>query len=119
MQLRSSHLGSILASALALACATEPVQSQLQAETIARRLESVWSLAFAPDGRLFLTERPGRIRVIRNDSLLAAPWAVLPAHESAAQGNESGLMGLAIDPQFASNSRVYFCYTESIDGAAP
>jgi glucose/arabinose dehydrogenase len=103
-----------LLSVLALACHAEvSAQLRLDTETLARGLESVWSLAFAPDGRLFLTERPGRIRVIQRGSLAAEPWAVIPAHESAAQGNESGLMGLAIDPAFGQNGRVYVCYTQS------
>jgi aldose sugar dehydrogenase len=80
---------------------------------IARRLETPWSLAFAPDGRLFVAERPGRIRVIAGDSLLSAPWAVLTVHESAARNIESGLMGLAVDPAFARNHRVYVCFTVS------
>ena len=80
-------------------------------QVIARHLETPWSLAFAPDGRLFVAERPGRIRVIAGDSLLAAPWAVLTVHESAARNIETGLMGLAVDPAFARNRRVYVCYT--------
>jgi glucose/arabinose dehydrogenase len=105
---------------LVLACSSAELQSQsrFETQTVARGLESVWSLAFAPDGRLFLTERPGRIRVIRNDSLLAEPWAVIPVNESAAQGNESGLMGLAIDPDFARNGRAYVCYTHASGGQA-
>lgn len=83
----------------------------LQARTLARNLETPWSLAFAPDGRLFVAERPGRIRIIRHDSLLAEPWALVPAYESAAESLETGLMGLAIDPDFAKSHRVYVCYT--------
>lgn len=94
-------------------CARSPAAAfGVEAETVARKLESVWSLAFAPDGRIFLTERPGRIRVIRHDSLLPAPWATLPVYESAARNIESGLMGLALDPAFATTHRVYVCYTE-------
>lgn len=86
--------------------------------TIARNLETPWSLAFAPDGRLFVAERPGRIRIIRRDSLMAEPWAVIPVHESAASSLETGLMGLALDPEFARNHRVYVCYTQAAtDGA--
>ena len=86
-------------------------------QAIARDLETPWALAFAPDGRLFVTERPGRIRVIMHDSLAPEPWAVLAVHESAARGLETGLMGLAIDPQFVRNHRVYVCFTsEGGDG---
>jgi glucose/arabinose dehydrogenase len=97
---------------------TQSQATRFRAQTIARRLEAPWSLAFAPDGRLFVTERPGRIRVIVRDSLRAEPWAVIPVHGSASQGLESGLMGLAVDPQFARTRRVYVCYTHP-DGNRP
>ena len=62
-----------------------------------------WALAFAPDGRIFVTERAGRIRVIERDFLRAEPWATLPV---AADG-EAGLMGIAIAPDFASTQAIY------------
>jgi glucose/arabinose dehydrogenase len=85
-------------------------------QIVATRLETIWSLAFAPDGRLFLTERGGRIRVIDHDALLPEPWATIPVHESVKQNIETGLMGLAIDPRFSTNKRVYVCYTDSLNG---
>lgn len=78
-----------------------------RAETVASGLRVPWALAFAPDGRLFFTERPGRLRVISNGQLQAAPVAQLPAVETA----ESGLMGLAVDPAFAQNGFLYVMYT--------
>ncbi len=78
-----------------------------QVEVVAANLEVPWALAFAPDGRLFFTERPGRIRVIVDGQLLAMPVAVLPAVTTA----ESGLMGLAIDPDFQENGFIYVMYT--------
>lgn len=83
-----------------------------QADEIASGLETVWSMAFAPDGRLFLTERPGRIRVVAaGGGLVAEPWAVLDAAESARGGRETGLMGLALDPRFPAQPYVYACLT--------
>lgn len=78
-----------------------------QVEVVASNLEVPWSLAFAPDGRLFFTERPGRIRVIVDGQLLPTPVAVLPAVTTA----ESGLMGLALDPNFQDNGHIYVMYT--------
>jgi aldose sugar dehydrogenase len=80
-------------------------------QVIAQNLQTVWALAFAPDGRLFLTERGGRIRIIQKDRLLPEPWATIPVLESSVTGTETGLMGIAIDPAFARNRRVYACYT--------
>jgi glucose/arabinose dehydrogenase len=94
-----------------LASQAPPPLPRFEGQVIARGLEAVWSLAFAPDGRLFVTERTGRIRVIAKDVLAPEPWATIPVRESAAAGLESGLMGLAIDPQFERNHRVYVCYT--------
>ncbi len=91
---------------LALWAAT-PLSGETAVEVLAARLEAPWALAFAPDGRLFVTERPGRIRVIRDRRLLPEPVATLPV---AAVG-EGGLMGLALDPAFAANGHLYACYT--------
>ena len=72
-------------------------------DTVARGLEVPWGMAFAPDGRIFVTERVGRIRVIENGALRAEPWATLPV---SAQG-EAGLMGVAIPPDFATSRELY------------
>src|SRR6185369_15764593 len=76
-------------------------------ETLARGVDTPWAIAFAPDGRIFFTERPGRIRVIKDGALQSAPWAAIDVYESG----ESGLMGLALDPSFAQNRFVYAAYT--------
>ncbi|CAN5785395.1 PQQ-dependent sugar dehydrogenase [soil metagenome] len=72
-------------------------------DTVASGLEVPWAIDFAPDGRIFITERPGRIRVIEDGELLAEPWAVL----EVAQRSEMGLMGIAIAPDFAESGHVY------------
>lgn len=88
--------------------AAEPVK--LRVETVASNLEVVWSIAFAPDGRLFFTERPGRIRVIENGRLQQQPVATIGV---ATQTAEGGLMGLALDPKFQENGYIYIMYTYS------
>jgi glucose/arabinose dehydrogenase len=75
--------------------------------TVASGLEVPWAMAFAPDGRLFVTERPGRLRVIENGQLRAEPLAVLPEVESS---RETGLMGLALHPRFVQNRWLYLAY---------
>jgi aldose sugar dehydrogenase len=76
-------------------------------EILVRGLDTPWAIDFAPDGRIFITERPGRIRIIVHGRLQPEPWMVL---EAAAIG-EAGLMGLTLDPQFAQNRFVYIAYT--------
>ncbi|WP_322798656.1 PQQ-dependent sugar dehydrogenase [Thermoflexus sp.] len=92
---------------------TSPLTFQPRVEVVAAGLEVPWALAFAPDGRIFVTERPGRIRVIENGQLRPEPVAVLPV---AATG-EGGLMGLALDPNFAQNGQLYVMYTYRSGGA--
>jgi aldose sugar dehydrogenase len=86
---------------------------QFRVETVAENLEVPWALAFAPDGRLFLTERPGRVRVIENGQLRPAPVATLPDVEPT---GESGLMDLTLHPQFSSNRYLYLAYAYRGDG---
>ena len=77
-------------------------------ETVAEGLEVPWEIAFMPDGRALVTERPGRIRLLDADgSLAAAPLAEVDVSE---QG-EGGLLGLALDPDFAENALVYLYFT--------
>lgn len=65
------------------------------------------ALAIAPDGRLFLAEKNGSLRIIKDDVLLSAPFARLSVDNTG----EQGLLGVALDPAFASNGFVYVVYT--------
>jgi len=87
------------------------ISERVTAETVAEGLEIPWALAFTPDGRILVTERPGRIRVIRDGRLLEQPMAVL----EVATISEAGLMGIAVDPNFADNGHLYVCYTYRTD----
>ena len=80
--------------------------TKFRVETVATGLEIPWALAFAPDGRLFVTERPGRLRVILNGKLQEKPVAEFPQVKS----KETGLMGLALHPNFARNHLLYVAY---------
>ena len=81
-------------------------------ELVASGLASPTAMQFAPDGRLFVCEQGGRLRVIENGVLLAAPFVTLNVNASG----ERGLLGVAFDPAFASNHFVYVYYTTA---AAP
>lgn len=78
-------------------------------EVVAEGLETPWAMQFAPDGRLFLTERPGRLRVIENGRLNPRPVATID--DASETGGEGGLMGLALHPEFAENGWIYLAYT--------
>ena len=81
-------------------------------QLIASGLEVPWAVAQAPDGRIFVTERPGRVRIIRlgtGGGLDARPWAVVPAR--ANPDAERGLLGIALDPDFARTPYVYLYYS--------
>src|SRR5262249_51241036 len=70
-------------------------------------LSAPTAMAFAPDGRLFVAEQGGSLRVIKNGTLLADPFVTVPVDSAG----ERGLLGVAFDPAFASNAYVYVYYT--------
>jgi aldose sugar dehydrogenase len=79
----------------------------LRLVVMARGLEQPWSLAFLPDGTILITERPGRLRVIRKGVLDTHPVAGLPEIKA---GGLQGLMDVVLHPQFAENRWVYLTY---------
>lgn len=86
---------------------------QFRVETVAANLEAPWAIAFAPDGRIFITERAGRVRVVENGKLRSEPVATIQDVEPT---GESGLMDLMLHPQFASNRYLYLAYAYRGDG---
>jgi len=98
--------------------------------TVADSLENPWALAFLPNGKMLVTERPGRLRVVTPDGQLSDSVAGLPAVDARGQG---GLLDVALDPAFATNGLIYWTYAEPgeggnntaaargkfVDGAAP
>ncbi|HUP48657.1 MAG TPA: PQQ-dependent sugar dehydrogenase [Thermoanaerobaculia bacterium] len=84
-----------------------------QVTEVARGLEVPWSIAFAPDGRIFVTERPGRIRVIEDGALRSQPLHTIP---NVSSRSEEGLMGLALHPDFGQNRLLYVCYATNRGG---
>ena len=81
---------------------------RFRVEVVVTNLEFPWSLAFAPDGRLFFTERPGRVRIV--DPGTGTSEVALTLDDVSAQG-EGGGLGLALDPNFAQTRLVYVYYT--------
>ena len=77
--------------------------------TVARGLEHPWALAFLPDGRMLVTERAGRLRIVGADGRLSAPLAGLPA---IAAGGQWGLLDVVVDPRHAAHPRIFFTFAE-------
>ena len=115
-----------IVSAVAIACSHAPVgrgagevesspqtQTSFKVETVVPNLEVVWSIVWTPDGRMLFTERPGRVRVYENGKLRPQPLFVVPDVEPR---GESGLMSIALHPQFASNHWLYLSYAYSANG---
>src|SRR5918992_6057466 len=105
--LRSSLPAFVLGLACAAAAPRPSVAQEVSVEVVATDLATVWAIDFAPDGRIFLTERSGLVRTLREGRVDPEPWITLEVVEVA----ESGLLGLALDPGFATNGYVYVAFT--------
>ena len=113
-----SLAAAILLAGHALSGLTQEFRGEhgaLRVSTVARGLENPWALAFLPDGRMLVTERPGRMRVVARDGTLGAPLANLPVVVAQGQG---GLLDVALDRDFANNRVIYFTFSEPGDGGA-
>jgi glucose/arabinose dehydrogenase len=91
----------------------QPVEAPAQVTTVAEGLEHPWGLTFLPDGRMLVTERPGRLRLVTKDGQVSPPLKGLPQVYAEGQG---GLLDVTLDPNFASNRLVYISYAEPGEG---
>jgi glucose/arabinose dehydrogenase len=82
-------------------------------EIVARNLETPWGLAFLPDGRLLITERPGRLRIAQNGALLPEPVKGTP---KVWEKQDGGLLDVEVHPQYARNGWIYLSYSETLAG---
>src|SRR5690606_2749839 len=86
---------------------------ELQVEELAA-LEFPWGMAWLPDGRLLITEKPGRLRIWQEGEL-GEPLSGLPEISYVGEGDQGGLLDVAVDPDFEENSLVYFSYVEAAE----
>ena len=86
----------------------DAVSAEVKVETVADDLKLPWELVFAPDGRIFFTERDGKLWIIENESLELV--ATIPVSVDP-RGQEGGLLGLALDPEFEKNNFLYLYQT--------
>ena len=84
-------------------------KARVRVETVVRGLEHPWGLAFLPDGRMLVTEKAGRLRIVSPEGQLGEPLAGVPTVDAVGQG---GLLDVAVDPGFARNQRIYLSYSE-------
>ena len=87
-------------------------QHKIRVTVVTKGLEHPWSLVFLPDGSTLVTERPGRLRVIRNGVLDPKPIGGVPQPRTKGNG---GLMDLALHPKFAENHLLYFTYDKPVE----
>src|SRR5262245_15454868 len=87
----------------------------LKVETVVGGLANPWALAFLPDGRMLVTERPGRMRIATPDGKLTPPLGGVPKVFASGQG---GLHDVMLDRNFAQNRTIYFCFAEPEGGGA-
>src|SRR3990167_1119551 len=96
----------------AVAQAPEVVKSNkanFRVETVASGLVNPWALAFLPEGRLLVTERPGRMRIVGRDGKLSEPLEGVPPVAAVGQG---GLLDVVLAPDFAQSRTLYFTFAE-------
>lgn len=93
----------------------QPAVGPLRIEVVAVGFEHPWGLAFLPEGRFLVTERPGRLRLVEADGRVGDPIGGVPAVVARGQG---GLLDVITDSGFASNRTLYFCYAEPAEGDA-
>jgi len=116
-RLRPLALAALLA-ATSVAAEVREFPSQhgtVRVTTLASGLEHPWGLAFLPDGRMLVTERPGRLRIVAADGTLSRPVAGLPRVFARGQG---GLLDVVLHPAFAENRLVYLSFSEPGTGGA-
>jgi len=96
----------VLISSFTTANAQQFPELGIEVETVAENLKVPWAIAFAPDGRIFFTERGGQLRVIENGQLNPIPIVSLQVGKV-----EGGLLGMALDPDFEINHYLYLYHT--------
>jgi aldose sugar dehydrogenase len=88
--------------------------SKFKVETFTEGLENPWGMQFLPDGRLLVTERPGRMRIVSKEGDLSGPIAGVP---KVAARNQGGLLDVLLAPDFESSGNIYFSYAEPREGS--
>src|SRR5438477_9276328 len=91
-------------------------ERHLRVVVITKGLQQPWFLAFLPDGALLVTERSGRVRIVRNGKLLPAPVAGVPPVQTGGPRGLQGLMDIVLHPDFNQNKWVYLAFHKPAAG---
>ncbi|MGL4729839.1 MAG: PQQ-dependent sugar dehydrogenase [Bosea sp. (in: a-proteobacteria)] len=112
------HLILVAATTLALSASIAQAQTPqrfasqagpIVVEQVAKGLANPWGLAFLPDGRMLVTERPGTLRLVTMDGAISRPLGGVP---QVSARNQGGLLDIRLDPDFARNRALYICFAE-------
>ncbi|MCH8121798.1 MAG: PQQ-dependent sugar dehydrogenase [Bacteroidetes bacterium] len=112
---RFTALLLMMSVATAVSCQAQDYRSTLYdftVVTVTGGLEHPWSMAFLPDGDILVTERPGRLRIIRDGVLMENPVAGVPEVHAQGQG---GLLDVVLHPNFSSNRLLYLSYSKPLE----
>lgn len=94
----------------------ESEKQKFKIDVVARNLETPWGIGFLPDGRILVTERPGRLRIVEKGKLL--PEAV-KGTPKVWEKQDGGLLDVEVHPQYARNGWIYLAYSETLPGYTP
>jgi len=105
----------LLATAFAQAQDIHSEKQDFRVVTLTSVLDHPWSLAFLPDGRMLVTERPGRMRIVTKEGRVGEALKNVPAGQAGGQG---GMLDVILDLDFSRNRTLYFAYSERGEGGA-
>ncbi|MBN8442637.1 MAG: PQQ-dependent sugar dehydrogenase [Thauera sp.] len=112
----SAACSLLLAAGVGAASVTVQTEAgALRLTEVAQGLEHPWSLAFLPDGRMLVTEREGRLRVVTAAGALSQPLGGVPRVHAVGQG---GLLDVVLSPDYATDQRIYFSFAQPTDKGA-
>ena len=82
----------------------------MQSVVVAKGLDSAWAMEFLPDGRMLVTEKAGKLRIVAKEGTVGQPIAGVPKVDARGQG---GLLDVALSPSFVSDRLIYFSYSRA------
>src|SRR5688572_20479266 len=91
------------------------IDAPVSAKPVVTGLDNPWGMAFLPDGRMIVTEQPGRVRIVDRDGRLSEPLTGVPQVYTS---NQAGLLDVTLSPNFASDNLVYLSFSEPGEGGA-